>query len=89
MLWDSPATIALTARAPASRLADTGTNFLVVPQQVADNAATILNPQMEKLSGKCSSNSTYQAKILGCLIPALKFLIHFAKMFFLCVRGTR
>ena len=35
------------------RLADTGTNFLVVPKQVADNAAAILNPQMEKLSGKC------------------------------------
>ena len=33
------------------RLADTGTNFLVVPQQVADNAAAILNPLMEKLSG--------------------------------------
>ena len=66
---------------PARRVADTGTNFLLVPQQVADNAAAILNPQMEQLTGV--ADFFYGQDCVGGVsrddldntLPALEFLI--------------
>ena len=65
------------------RLADTGTNFLVVPQQVADNAASILNGPMEQLTGvsgffygnsmTCVSGFTREE--VDNALPALEFAI--------------
>ena len=67
----------------ARRLADTGTNFLVVPQQVADNAASILNGPMEQLSGVSGffyGNSQtcvtgFSREALDSALPALEFAI--------------
>ena len=65
------------------RIPDTGTNFLVVPQQVAENAAAILNGPMEQLTGiqgffygtstACASGITLEE--LDNALPPLEFAI--------------